>query len=233
MEEIERKYIWKLNSHRFSRLVLKAAKIQLRKKKDIKNLETGITARFSTIHQNEEEKLKISRILPKEPPPSPPIQRRSVSTESLDVFFLFTIEFSCSFSFFLFSSNRQFFLGPDDHQRLHKIGMKTDKEKEKREKEQQHLARKKSIREQKPCRLTRALCVTSCIKNPYLRVPVILSSIVAPVFHVSLFSPRFRGELGPSRKEERKERFPLSLSLSLLGLFLCEYRALYIARSRV
>lgn len=212
--------------------MLKAAKkFQLRKKKDIKNLETGITARFSTIHQNEEEKLKISRILPKEPPPSPPIQRRSVSTESLDVFFLFTIEFSCSFSFFLFSSNRQFFLGPDDHQRLHKIGMKTDKEKEKREKEQQHLARRRrNIREQKPCRLTRALC---CIKNPYLRVPVILGSIVAPVFHVSLFSPCFRRELGPSRKEERKERFPLSLSLSLLGLFLCEYRALYIARSRV
>lgn len=236
MEEIERKYIWKLNSHRFFTACVKNSKeIPIKKKKkDIKNLETGITARFSTIHQNEEEKLKISRILPKEPPPSPPIQRRSVSTESLDVFFLFTIEFSCSFSFFLFSSNRQFFLGPDDRQRLHKIGMKTDKEKEKREKEQQHLARRRrNIREQKPCRLTRALCVTSCIKNPYLRVPVILSSIVAPVFHVSLFSPRFRGELGPSRKEERKERFPLSLSLSLLGLFLCEYRALYIARSRV
>lgn len=131
-----------------------------------------------------------------------------------------------------FSSLRQFFLGPDDRQRLHKIGMKTDKEKEKREKEQQHLARRRrNIREEKPCRLTRALCVTSCIENPYLRVPVILSSIVAPVFHVSLFSPRFRRELGPSRKEERKERFPLSLSL--LGLFLCEYRALYIARSRV
>lgn len=194
-------------------------KFQLRKKKDIKNLETGITARFSTIHQNEEEKLKISRILPKEPPPSPPIQRRSVSTESLDVFFLFTIEFSCSFSFFLFSSNRQFFLGPDDRQRLHKIGMKTDKEKEKREKEQQHLARRRrNIREQKPCRLTRALCVTSCIENPYLRVPVILGSIVAPVFHVSLFSPRFRRELGPSRKEERKERFPLSLSTWLISL---------------
>lgn len=200
--------------------MLKAAKkFQLRKKKDIKNLETGITARFSTIHQNEEEKLKISRILPKQSPPSPPIQRRSVSTESLDVFFLFTVEFSCSFSFFLFSSNRQFFLGPDDRQRLHKIGMKTDKEKEKREKEQQHLARRRSIREQKPCRLTRALCVTSCIENPYLRVPVILSSIVAPVFHVSLFSPRFRRELGPSRKEEtRGKKGSLSLSTWLISL---------------
>lgn len=208
-----------MNSHRFFTARVKSSKkkFQLRKKKDIKNLETGITARFSTIHQNEEEKLKISRILPKEPPPSPPIQRRSVSTESLDVFFLFTIEFSCSFSFFLFSSNRQFFLGPDDRQRLHKIGMKTDKEKEKREKEQQQhplARRRRNIREQKPCRLTRALCVTSCIENPYLRVPVILGSIVAPVFHVSLFSPRFRRELGPSRKEERKERFPLSLYLA-------------------
>lgn len=146
------------------------------------------------------------------------------------MFFLFTIEFSCSFSFFLFSSNRQFFLGPDDHQRLHKIGMKTDKEKEKREKEQQHLARRRrNIREQKPCRLTRALCVTSCIENPYLRVPVILGSIVAPVFHVSLFSPRFRRELGPSRKEERKERFPLSLSLSTWLISLRVSRAVYRA----
>lgn len=202
-------------------------KFQLRKKKDIKNLETGITARFSTIHQNEEEKLKISRILRKESSPSSPIQRRSVSTESLDVFFLFTIEFSCSFSFFLFSSNRQFFLGPDDRQRLHKIGMKTDKEKEKREKEQQ----RRGVYGNKN-RVVSLVLYALRAASRILIYAFPLSSVPSlRPFSTFPFSLRAFGEnLVPAEKKRGKKG---SLSLSLLGLFLCEYRALYIARSRV
>lgn len=101
---------------------------------------------------------------------------------------------------------------PSSRRRLHKIGIKkTDKEKEKREK---RAAFGEERGEQKPC-LTRALCVTSCIENPYLRVPVIFSSIV---FHVS---PRVFGEnLAPAKKKGKEEaRFFLSLSLCLAYFF--------------
>lgn len=149
------------------------------------------------------------------------------------VFLFTTTDFSCSFFFFFFS-NRQFFSGPDD-QRLHKIGMKTDKEKEKGRERARSSSRvwkeerkedggegwlllAEYPREQKPSSHSCFMCMpSSCIVNPYLRVPVIFSSIAR--FSTFPFSPHVFEACKKERKRREKKRKVCSLSLSYLISF--------------
>lgn len=150
------------------------------------------------------------------------------------VFLFTTTDFSCSFFFFFFS-NRQFFSGPDD-QRLHKIEMKTDKEKEKGRERARSSSRvwkeerkedggegwlllAEYPREQKPSSHSCFMCMpSSCIVNPYLRVPVIL--VPSPDFPRFPFLPTFsKLAKRKGRDERRKERSVLSFSLSYLISF--------------